>query len=280
MTLQKKIDGTALDRRRPPASSESRSAGRVSGPSFGRTRSGAAQESGQYGTVTGGDSQMTGNRWRANQGGNRSAVPGAAIDDCAQRQSHWPAFAASCDQSMRSQWPSSCATTQNSRSIMLSNVTGVDWLDKEISEKVKVSSGQKDRGRRGERSGGDVEETRKHVSRAILKRSITFIPWRRSMGRSIIRMRTENRTDQVKSAVAHAGLAVGRISGARDFRPLRHYFRRATPICGGILMWDGSRTTRCARITSSPTITNTSPPRTIKCSKATGHKSAVARRGG
>ena len=37
----------------------------------------------------------------------------------------------------------------------LSNVTGVDWLDKEIAEKVKVRVRLRRRGRRGADGGGD-----------------------------------------------------------------------------------------------------------------------------
>ena len=67
----------------------------------------------------------------------------------------------------------------------LSNVTGVDWLDKEITEKVKVT-------RQVPKTVDGVEQPRwkrrsrrraSTSSRDIWKPSITFFLWRRSTGR-------------------------------------------------------------------------------------------------
>ena len=66
----------------------------------------------------------------------------------------------------------------------LSNVTGVDWPDKEIAEKVKVTrtvtktvDGVEQRWRKPSKKPASAS------SRAVLKRSITCIPSRRSTGR-------------------------------------------------------------------------------------------------
>lgn len=84
----------------------------------------------------------------------------------------------------------------------LSNVTGVDWLDKEITEKVKVTRQVPKTVDGVEQMVEEtVEEARKHVEPGYLeavyhfysvaKRSAAAVP-------VVIRMRTLNRTDQVE----------------------------------------------------------------------------------
>ena len=65
----------------------------------------------------------------------------------------------------------------------LSNVTGVDWPDKEISEKVKVRTVTK-LSTASNTAEETVEETRKRVVPAVLKRSITSFPLPRNTARS------------------------------------------------------------------------------------------------
>jgi len=73
----------------------------------------------------------------------------------------------------------------------LSNVTGVDWPDKEIAEKVKVSKAV-------DGVEQTVEETRKRVEPGCLEVVYHLFSVARKHGPVILRMRTVNRTDQVE----------------------------------------------------------------------------------
>ena len=81
----------------------------------------------------------------------------------------------------------------------LSNVTGVDWLDKEIAEKVKVTR-QVPKVVDGVEQMLDetVEETRKRVEPGYLEAVYHLFSVAKKHGPVIIRMRTGNRTDQVE----------------------------------------------------------------------------------
>jgi NADH-quinone oxidoreductase subunit C len=84
----------------------------------------------------------------------------------------------------------------------LSNVTGVDWLDKEIAEKVKVTrqvAKPVEGGEPGQVQMVDetVEETRKHVQPGYLEAVYHFYSIAKKHGPVVLRMRTENRTDRV-----------------------------------------------------------------------------------
>jgi NADH-quinone oxidoreductase subunit C len=81
----------------------------------------------------------------------------------------------------------------------LSNVTGVDWLDKEIAEKVKVTR-QVPRMVDGVEQMVDetVEEIRKHVEPGYLEAVYHLFSVAKKHGPVIIRMRTANRMDQVE----------------------------------------------------------------------------------
>ena len=71
-----------------------------------------------------------------------------------------------------------------------SNVSGVDWLDTEISEKVKVKTlidGVEQ----------EIEETRKRGSPGLLEAVYHLYSMEKKHGPVIIRLRTENRTDKV-----------------------------------------------------------------------------------
>ena len=81
----------------------------------------------------------------------------------------------------------------------LSNLTGVDFLDKEIAEKVKVSR-QVPKTVDGVEQMVDetVEETRKRVEPGYLEAVYHLFSIAKKHGPVIIRMRTVNRTDQVE----------------------------------------------------------------------------------
>jgi NADH-quinone oxidoreductase subunit C len=85
----------------------------------------------------------------------------------------------------------------------LSNVTGVDWLDKEIAEKVKVTrqvSKPVEGGEPGQVQMVEemVEETRKHVQPGYLEVVYHLYSMGKKHGPVVLRMRTENRTDKVE----------------------------------------------------------------------------------
>jgi NADH-quinone oxidoreductase subunit C len=73
----------------------------------------------------------------------------------------------------------------------LSNVTGVDWPDKEITEKVKVS-------RTVDGVEQTAEETRKRVEPGCLEAVYHLFSVAKKHGPVVLRMRTVNRTDQVE----------------------------------------------------------------------------------
>ena len=85
----------------------------------------------------------------------------------------------------------------------LSNATGVDWPDKEISEKVKVTrpvtrTVDGPEGKVEQTTEETVEETRKHVQPGYLEAVYHLFSMAKKHGPVIIRMRTVNRSDQVE----------------------------------------------------------------------------------
>jgi len=81
----------------------------------------------------------------------------------------------------------------------LSNVTGVDWLDKEIAEKVKVTKPVVKTVDGVETTVEEtVEETRKRVEPGFLECVYHVFSVALREGPLVLRMRTANRTDQVE----------------------------------------------------------------------------------
>jgi NADH-quinone oxidoreductase subunit C len=81
----------------------------------------------------------------------------------------------------------------------LSNVTGVDWLDKEIAEKVKVTRTVAKTVEGVEQPVEEtVEETRKRVEPGYLEAVYHLFSMAKKHGPVVLRMRTENRTDKVE----------------------------------------------------------------------------------
>lgn len=81
----------------------------------------------------------------------------------------------------------------------LSNVSGVDWLDKEISEKVKVTRAVTKTVDGVEQQVEEtVDETRKRVEPGYLEAVYHLFSVAKKHGPVVIRMRTANRTDQVE----------------------------------------------------------------------------------
>ncbi|MGP8251951.1 MAG: NADH-quinone oxidoreductase subunit C [Terracidiphilus sp.] len=81
----------------------------------------------------------------------------------------------------------------------LSNVTGIDWLDKEITEKVKVTRPVTKTVDGVEQTAEEtVEESRKRVEPGYLETVYHLYSIALRHGPLAIRMRTSNRTDQVE----------------------------------------------------------------------------------
>jgi NADH-quinone oxidoreductase subunit C len=81
----------------------------------------------------------------------------------------------------------------------LSNVTGVDWPNKEISEKVKVKRTVNKTVEGIEQQVEEtVEETRKRVEPGYLESVYHLYSIAKKHGPIVLRMRTVNRTDQVE----------------------------------------------------------------------------------
>ena len=81
----------------------------------------------------------------------------------------------------------------------LSNVTGVDWPDKEINQKVKVTRMvTKTVDGAEEQVEETVDETRKRVEPGYLEAVYHLYSVAKKQGPVVLRMRTLNRTDQVE----------------------------------------------------------------------------------
>jgi NADH-quinone oxidoreductase subunit C len=81
----------------------------------------------------------------------------------------------------------------------LSNATGVDWPDKEVSEKVKVTrTVTKTVDGVEQQVEETVEETKKHVVPGCLEAVYHLFSVAKRYGPVVIRMKTVNRTDQVE----------------------------------------------------------------------------------
>jgi len=81
----------------------------------------------------------------------------------------------------------------------LSNVTGIDWPDKEIAEKVKVTRAVTKTVDGVERTADEeVEETVKRVEPGCLEAVYHVFSVAKKHGPVVLRMRTANRTDQVE----------------------------------------------------------------------------------
>ncbi|MGA3263438.1 MAG: NADH-quinone oxidoreductase subunit C [Terracidiphilus sp.] len=81
----------------------------------------------------------------------------------------------------------------------LSNVTGVDWPDKEVTEKVQVTRPvTRTVGGVEQTAEETVEETRKRVEPGFLEAVYHLYSVAKTQGPVVIRMRTVNRTDQVE----------------------------------------------------------------------------------
>jgi NADH-quinone oxidoreductase subunit C len=125
----------------------------------------------------------------------------------------------------------------------LSNVTGVDWLDKEVAEKVKVTKQvakevDSPEGKQTQMVEETVEETRKHVEPGYLEAVYHLFSVEKKDGPVTIRMRTANRTDKVELP-SLTPVWRGAEFQEREVFDLYGIVFMGHPDLRRILMWDG-----------------------------------------
>jgi len=126
----------------------------------------------------------------------------------------------------------------------LSNVTGVDWLDKETTEKVKVTKQvQKEvdgpDGKQVQMVEETVDEVRKHVEPGYVEAVYHLYSVKKKTTQPVIlRMRTKNRTDQVELP-SLTPVWRGAEFQEREIFDLYGIVFTGHPDLRRILMWDG-----------------------------------------
>lgn len=121
----------------------------------------------------------------------------------------------------------------------LSNVTGVDWLDKEIVEKVKVTRQVAKTVEGVEQMVEEtVEETRKHLEPGYLEAVYHLFSVKKKHGPVILRLRTANRTDNVE-VPSLTPIWRGAEFQEREVFDLYGIVFTGHPDLRRILMWDG-----------------------------------------
>jgi NADH-quinone oxidoreductase subunit C len=121
----------------------------------------------------------------------------------------------------------------------LSNVTGVDWPDKEIAEKVKVTR-QVVKTVDGVEQRADeiVDETRKRIEPGYLEAVYHLYSMSKRHGPVVIRMRTANRTNQVEMPSLTPIWRSAEFQEREVFDLFGIVFK-GHPDLRRILMWDG-----------------------------------------
>jgi NADH-quinone oxidoreductase subunit C len=121
----------------------------------------------------------------------------------------------------------------------LSNVTGVDWPDKEIAEKVKVPKQVVKTVDGVEQTVEEiVEETRKRVEPGYLEVVYHLYSMAKKHGPVVMRMRTANRTDQVNLPSLTPVWRSAEFQ-EREVFDLYGIVFKGHPDLRRILMWDG-----------------------------------------
>ena len=120
-----------------------------------------------------------------------------------------------------------------------SNVTGVDWLEKQISEKVKVKRIVTKTVNGVEHPVEEtVEETRKRVEPGYLEAVYHLYSMAKKHGPLVLRMRTVNRTDQVELP-SLTPIWRGAEFQEREIFDLYGIHFKGHPDLRRLLMWDG-----------------------------------------
>jgi len=120
-----------------------------------------------------------------------------------------------------------------------SNVSGVDWLDKEIVEKIKVKRQVTKTVDGVEQTVEEtVDETRKHIEPGYLEAVYHLYSVAMKHGRVVLRMRTVNRTDQAEMP-SLTPVWRGAEFQEREVFDLFGIVFTGHPDLRRILMWDG-----------------------------------------
>lgn len=121
----------------------------------------------------------------------------------------------------------------------LSNATGVDWPDKEIAEKVKVTRTVVKTVEGVEQSVEEtVEETRKRIEPGYLEAVYHLYSVAKKQGPVVIRLRTVNRSDQVELPSLTAVWRSAEFQ-EREIFDLYGIVFTGHPDLRRLLMWDG-----------------------------------------
>ena len=121
----------------------------------------------------------------------------------------------------------------------LSNVTGVDWLDKEIAEKVKVTHQVVKTVDGVEQTVEEtVDETRKRVQSGYLEVVYHLYSVAKKHGPLVFRMQTANRTDQVELPSLTSIWRAAELQ-EREIFDLYGIVFTGHPDLRRLLMWDG-----------------------------------------
>jgi NADH-quinone oxidoreductase subunit C len=159
----------------------------------------------------------------------------------------------------------------------LSNVSGVDWLDKEISEKVKVAR-QVSKTIDGVEQTVDetVEETHKRVEPGYLEAVYHLYSVALRHGPLVLRMRTANRIDQVEMP-SLTPVWRGAEFQEREVFDLYGIVFTGHPDLRRILMWDGFKDHPMRRDYVDPDDFEYEPtPHDDVLKRAQAHQAAVA----
>lgn len=162
----------------------------------------------------------------------------------------------------------------------LSNATGVDWPDKEITEKVKVTKPvtktvDGPEGKIEQTTEETVEETRKHTQPGYLEAVYHLFSIEKKHGPVILRMRTANRTDQIElPSLTHIWRAAE--FQEREIFDLFGIVFLGHPDLRRILMWDGFKDHPMRRDYVEPDDYEYEPtPHDEVLARATAHRAAA-----
>ncbi len=151
----------------------------------------------------------------------------------------------------------------------LSNVTGVDWPDKEIAEKVKVTrqvtkTVDGPDGKVEQQVEETVEETRKRIEPGYLEAVYHLYSIAKKHGPLVLRMRTVNRTDQVELPSLTPVWRSAEFQ-EREIFDLYGIVFTGHPDLRRMLMWDGFKDHPMRKDYVEPDDSSTSPRRTTMC---------------
>lgn len=163
----------------------------------------------------------------------------------------------------------------------LSNVTGVDWPDKEIAEKVKVTHQVNKTVDGVEQTVEEtVEETRKRVEPGFLETVYHLYSMGRKHGPLVVRMRTGNRSDQVELPSLTPIWRSAEFQ-EREIFDLYGIVFKGHPDLRRILMWDGFKDHPMRRDYVEPDDYEYEPtPHDEVLARVKAHQAAVAGEGG